>query len=55
MTEKEDPMAAHYRKQAAACIEIANQMSSRIEREHMIEMAQRWLELAQRAEKQRRN
>jgi hypothetical protein len=42
--------AAEYRKQAQACLEVAQRMSVRADRERMTEMAQRWLELAQAAE-----
>jgi hypothetical protein len=42
--------AAEYRKQAAACIEVADRMSLRDDRTRMLETAQHWLELAQRAE-----
>jgi hypothetical protein len=42
--------AAEYRRQAAACLEIAERMSHRGDRALMLEMAQLWLELAQKAE-----
>jgi hypothetical protein len=42
--------AAEYRREAAACLEVANGMPRRDDRVCMTEMAQRWLELAQKAE-----
>jgi hypothetical protein len=42
--------AAEYRKKAAACLEVAEQMSLIQDRALMLEMAQQWLELARRAE-----
>jgi hypothetical protein len=42
--------AAEYRRQAAAGLEIAERMSIRHDRALMLEMAQLWLELAQKAE-----
>jgi hypothetical protein len=43
--------SAEYRRLAAECIEAAKRMSVRSDREHIMAMAQRWLDLAQRAEK----
>ena len=42
--------AAEYRRQAAACLEVAKRTSVLEDRELMSEMAQRWLDLAQNAE-----
>jgi hypothetical protein len=43
-------LAAQYRREAKACIDVAERISVREDRLRMMEMAQRWLELAQRAE-----
>jgi hypothetical protein len=50
MVEKEDE-AAECRRIAAGCIEIAQRMSARSDREPMMEMAQHWLELAKKVER----
>jgi hypothetical protein len=42
--------AAEYRRLAAECLEVAERMSLREDRARMMEMAQRWLDLAQKAE-----
>jgi hypothetical protein len=42
--------AAEYRKKAAACLEVAEQMALIEDRALMLEMAQQWLDLARRAE-----
>jgi hypothetical protein len=42
--------AAEYRKLAASCLEVAERMSFKADRARMMEMAQRWLELAKQAE-----
>ena len=42
--------ASEYRRLAAECLQIANNMSLNAERARLMEMAQKWLELAQRAE-----
>jgi hypothetical protein len=39
-----------FRRQAAACLEVAQRMSLHEDRVRMMEMAQRWLDLAQQAE-----
>ena len=49
MGERES-RAAEYRRQAAACLEVAERMSLHTDRALMLEMAQHWLELAERAE-----
>jgi hypothetical protein len=49
MGEREN-RAAEYRRQAAACLEVAERMSLNADRALMLEMAQQWLELARRAE-----
>jgi hypothetical protein len=46
--------AAEFRRQAAACIEVADRMSLQEDRARMTEMAQRWLELARKAEAETR-
>ena len=48
----DDPQdkSADFRRQAAACIEVAQRMSLREDRARMAEMAQRWLDLARQAE-----
>jgi hypothetical protein len=48
--EKPNGMAEQYRKMAADCIEVAQRMSLKDDRARMMEMAQRWLDLAQQAE-----
>ena len=47
---KDTDKAAEYRRQAVLCLEVAERMSLRDDRARMIQMAQHWLELAQRAE-----
>jgi hypothetical protein len=42
--------AAEYRRQAASCIQVAERMSVTDDRLRMMEMAQRWLDLARQAE-----
>lgn len=42
--------ASEYRRLAAECLQIANNMSLNTERARLMEMAQKWLELAQKAE-----
>ena len=42
--------AAEYRRLAAGCLEVAERMSLREDRARMMEMAQRWVDLAQKAE-----
>jgi hypothetical protein len=49
MGAREDK-AAEYRKKAAECLDIAEQMSLISDRALMLEMAQQWLELARRLE-----
>jgi hypothetical protein len=44
--------ASEYRRLAADCVEVAKLMSLRVDRERVLGMAQRWLDLAQSAEKQ---
>jgi putative IMPACT (imprinted ancient) family translation regulator len=48
--EKPNGTAEQYRKMAADCIEVAQRMSLKDDRARMMEMAQRWLDLAQQAE-----
>ena len=43
-------LAAQYRRQAAACQEVAEQMSLRADRDKMLTMAKQWLELAEEVE-----
>jgi hypothetical protein len=45
--------AVEYRRQAASCLEVARRISLRDERERMLEMAERLLELAKQAEVER--
>lgn len=49
---EDDPRrrAEEYRRQAAACLEVAERMSLETDRARILEMARRWQELAQRAE-----
>jgi hypothetical protein len=42
--------AAEYCRLAAECLEVAERMSLRDDRARMMEMAQRWLDLAKKAE-----
>jgi len=42
--------AKEYRRQAAACLQVAERMSLRDDRALMLEMAKHWLELARTAE-----
>lgn len=42
--------AARYRLEAKASIEVAERMTLREDRRQMMEMAQRWIEMAQEAE-----
>ena len=42
--------ADEYRRLAADCLEVAERMSLREDRARMMEMAQRWLDLAKKAE-----
>jgi len=46
--------AAEYRRQAASCLEVAEQTSIREDRERMLEMAQQFLALAAEAEAEER-
>jgi len=48
--EKPNGTAEEYRKMAADCIEVAQRMSLKDDRARMMEMAQRWLDLARQAE-----
>jgi hypothetical protein len=48
--EKLESKAARYRREAKACIDVAERMSVRADRLRIMEMAQQWLELAERAE-----
>lgn len=54
LTLPQMPSAEEYRRNAAECREISKRMSLRDDRERMAEMAQRWLELAEKAEEQER-
>jgi hypothetical protein len=42
--------AAEYRKQAAACLEVAERMSLDVDKQRMIDMSLYWLELAENAD-----
>ena len=46
----EKDKAAEYRRQAALCLEVAEQMSVRADRVRMMEMARQWLALAEEIE-----
>jgi hypothetical protein len=48
------PSAEEYRRNATECLEVAKRMTLRTERERMFDMAQQWLELAQKAEAEER-
>jgi hypothetical protein len=48
--EKPNGKTEEYRRMAADCIEVAQRMSLKDDRDRMLEMAQRWLDLAQQAE-----
>jgi hypothetical protein len=51
MTQDQDiANAVEYRREAAACLEVAERMSLHSDGARMMEMAQRWLELAKNAE-----
>jgi hypothetical protein len=41
---------ADYRHQAAMCMEVATRVSLRSDRERMVAMARRWMELAEKLE-----
>jgi adenylate kinase family enzyme len=45
--EKPNGKTEEYRRMAADCIEVAQRMSLKDDRDRMLEMAQRWLDLAQ--------
>jgi hypothetical protein len=42
--------AEDYRKEAQTCMDLAAKMSLRTDRARMIEMAQHWIDLAERAD-----
>ena len=42
--------AAEFRRQAAICLDVAQRISLKEDREKMMQVAERWLELAKRAE-----
>ena len=46
----ENDKAARYRKTAAECIDMAERISVLNDRARLLEMAQRWLDLAHQAE-----
>jgi hypothetical protein len=50
MVENSKDKAAQYRKMAAECLEVADRMSLKADRERMMGMAIRWLDMAQKAE-----
>src|SRR5579862_9541367 len=50
MSDEQQNLAMHYRRLAAECLEVAERMSLRADRARMIEMAQRWLDLAKKEE-----
>ena len=48
--EENNKRAQEYRRLARQCLEIASRMSRDGDREHVRDMASRWMELAARAE-----
>jgi len=48
--ENPNDKTEEYRKMAASCIEVVQRMSLKDDGVRMMEMAQRWLDLAQQAE-----
>jgi hypothetical protein len=42
--------ADHYRRMATQCIDLAQQMSARVDRARLMEMASGWLRLAEKGE-----
>jgi hypothetical protein len=50
MDERRRLQATEYRRQGAACLQVAEHMSLRNDRALMLEMAKHWLKLAQTAE-----
>jgi hypothetical protein len=50
--DQDKRLAEVYRREAAACLEVAQRMSVAADRARLTEMAQRWLELAQKAERE---
>jgi hypothetical protein len=45
--------AAEYRRMASECIDVAERMSIRVDRERMMQVAQQLLDLARRVEQSR--
>jgi hypothetical protein len=43
-------MAAEFRRQAAICLDVAQRISLKEDKERMMQVAEHWLELAKRAE-----
>jgi hypothetical protein len=52
MADQESKAAARYRRLAADCLEVAQRMSLRGDRERMMGMAQQWLDFAHKAERE---
>jgi hypothetical protein len=50
MEDERGRRAKEYRRQAAACLEVAERMSVVADRDLMMQMAQQWLALARQAE-----
>jgi hypothetical protein len=50
MLAPKDP-AAEYRKEAAACLQVAERMSVDADKQRMLDMALRWLDLAEQADR----
>ena len=48
--ERETGNSAEYRRQAALCLELADRMQLRSDRDALFQMAQRWILLARKAE-----
>jgi hypothetical protein len=49
-SENAQDRAARYRREAKACLEVADRVSLRSDRVRMMEMAEGWLQLARKAE-----
>jgi hypothetical protein len=52
MDDRARQLAADYRRRAASCQEVAERMSVHADRDLMLEMAEKWLELARKIERE---
>jgi hypothetical protein len=43
--------AAEYRREAASCLEVAERMSLEADKQRMLDMALRWLDLAEQSDR----